>query len=614
MSVAALAALAADQSRFAGADAELAASLRAALKQVHDEAVASGRRAASALGDAVRAVRPTPELLVDGVDRETVWQQLQGRSRAVERHAAAATVWLAEQRDRLLEEEEEEEDDEELEGEELEEEELEELEEDDDVEDEEEEDDEDDDEDEDEEDESDDDEAPAPAKAKKARKAEPAGGVTEDDFFSLAAMEAFVKEDEDLIAAGPGDDAAGDGDDDESDDDESEEDEEEDDDGDEGEMYGQDAKYDDFFDEADDYSGAEEEEDEAAAAPSRHDARAEKELSHIEELERENLQPADEKAWELRGEVGAGERPRNSLLGVDASWDGRKGGGAPPLDAAFSAAVEAAIRERVREERWDDIVAREVLESAYAERGAKDRARAAADDDDGELGKKAAVGLGEEYERDYVARREAAEGGDAAPKAPPRDDALDALWAKLSRKLDGLSHFAPAPEVPALDVLGAAKKTHAAAVSFEEATPGAVAAADGAAPEEVHAKKRGRDGLLMAPEEATREEKKAKRSAKKKARNAKRKKLRSDARVVARVDPGMGNPYEKEKLRKALAGDGAPAAAVDARGGDYGKSSKFFEQLQRDVSAAVRGGRADYAAPEPPKRKRAKRADAAKLG
>ena len=122
MSVAALAALAADESRFAGADAELAASLRAALKQVHDEAVASGRRAASALGDAVRAVRPTPELLVDGVDRETVWQQLQGRSRAVERHAAAATVWLAEQRDRLLEEEEEEEDDEELEEEELEEE------------------------------------------------------------------------------------------------------------------------------------------------------------------------------------------------------------------------------------------------------------------------------------------------------------------------------------------------------------------------------------------------------------------------------------------------------------------------------------------------------------
>ena len=89
---------------------------------------------------------------------------------------------------------------------------MEEGEEDDEEEDEEEDDEEEDDEDEDEEDESDDDEAPAPAKAKKARKAEPAGGVTEDDFFSLAAMEAFVKEDEDLIAAGPGDDAAGDGD------------------------------------------------------------------------------------------------------------------------------------------------------------------------------------------------------------------------------------------------------------------------------------------------------------------------------------------------------------------------------------------------------------------
>ena len=82
-----------------------------------------------------------------------------------------------------------------------------------------------------------------------------------------------------------------------------------------------------------------------------------------------------------------------------------------------------------------------------------------------------------------------------------------------------------------------------------------------------------------------------------------------------RAKYAKGRNYDAvEKLRKALAGDGAPAAAVDARGGDYGKSSKFFEQLQRDVSAAVRGGRADYAAPEPPKRKRAKRADAAKLG
>ena len=47
--------------------------------------------------------------------------------------------------------------------------------------------------------------------------------------------------------------------------------------------------------------------------------------SAIEAAEQENLQKQSERQWELRGEVGAGERPRNSLLGVDAAWDGSRG-------------------------------------------------------------------------------------------------------------------------------------------------------------------------------------------------------------------------------------------------------------------------------------------------
>ena len=82
-----------------------------------------------------------------------------------------------------------------------------------------------------------------------------------------------------------------------------------------------DAEHDDFFDEGDGYSGAEEDDDEAAAPPppSGRDARAEKDPSRVEELERENLRPADAQAREPRGEVGAAERPRDSVLGVDAS-------------------------------------------------------------------------------------------------------------------------------------------------------------------------------------------------------------------------------------------------------------------------------------------------------
>ena len=75
-----------------------AKKLRAALKRVHDTAVTRARDAAATadarLGDRRRCVEPTPELLVAGVDVETIWQQLRHRDRAVDRHAVAAEAWL----------------------------------------------------------------------------------------------------------------------------------------------------------------------------------------------------------------------------------------------------------------------------------------------------------------------------------------------------------------------------------------------------------------------------------------------------------------------------------------------------------------------------------------
>ena len=93
--------------------------------------------------------------------------------------------------------------------------------------------------------------------------------------------------------------------------------------------------------------------------------------------------------------------------------------------------------------------------------------------------------------------------------------------------------------------------------------------------------------------------------------------LMADAKVVARVDPGLGNPYEKAKLRAQLEKPVGPEPDKDARGSAYGKSSKFFEQLQRDVHAAVHGSEKDVgAAPGGAKKKQKrapKKANAAKL-
>lgn len=56
--------------------------------------------------------------------------------------------------------------------------------------------------------------------------------------------------------------------------------------------------------------------------------------------------------------------------------------------------------------------------------------------------------------------------------------------------------------------------------------------------------------------------------------------------------------YEKAKLAEKLA---APATARVDESTKYGRSGKFFEQLQADVRKAVRGD--DDAAPPPKKRK-----------
>ena len=104
--------------------------------------------------------------------------------------------------------------------------------------------------------------------------------------------------------------------------------------------------------------------------------------------------------------------------------------------------------------------------------------------------------------------------------------------------------------------------------------------------------------------EATRDERKAQRLAKKKARNAKRKKLRADARIVQKVAPDLKNPYEAKRVVRRV-----QQASESSDQGKYGRSGKFFEQLQEEVRREVRGD----AAPAP-KKKRPARASAAKLG
>ena len=555
----------------AAPDAERAKQLREALKRAHDRALARSRAAAASaalLGDHRRGAQVSELVLGDA---ETVWQQLRLRGRDGDRHAVAAEHYLQRQAEAVEDESDggdEEEEEEAADDEAVDDAESEsasssasssEEEEENDAEEEEDEDEWADDVDE---DDDDDDEHEG-------------AGIEEDRFFSLAGMEEFVAEDEALIAAGPSpQNSDSDSDEDESD---------ESDDGwvgSEDEEWGRTAKYSDFFDDD---------------QPKKKKSINEKHRKDIEALEQDHIVDPSERPWELRGEVQGKDRPRNSLLGLDATWDGVSKD-PPPLDAAFGLKIEEVIKERVLASNFDDIVPQTVIEKAYAER----RSGKVEDQDDGALGEKSKLGLSEEYERDYVERQEAGEKSDK----PVRDEALDEKWRKLASRLDALSHFASPLERPALDEEVVAARTKASAVQLEEATPAAHTSEEGLAPEEVRAKKRGREELQRSQEEATRDERKAQRLAKKKARNAKRKKLRADARIVAKVAPDLKNPYEAKRVVRRV-----QQASESSDQGKYGRSGKFFEQLQEEVRREVRGD----AAPAP-KKKRPARASAAKLG
>mmetsp|Transcript_9292 Transcript_9292/g.32692 ORF Transcript_9292/g.32692 Transcript_9292/m.32692 type:complete len:549 (-) Transcript_9292:48-1694(-) len=365
------------------------AALRAHVKAVHDGAIvaSAGLKDSAGLEAASRPLRKGAVLFVDGADAETVWQQLQHRSRAVERWARAAELWLLEHGagalalpsdggdaaleneddasmddDEMGDDEGEEDDGGEDDGEEDDdgEEEGDEAEEVDAADDDEEEDDDED----------------------NVERGEP-GGVTENKFFSLQEMEDFIEEDEQILMTDP---PPRDDDDGEEDDDEEEEEDDE--------MIGDgNDKYSDFFnddgedDAADDDGMLSDEEaaleaaldgDVAARSQTKHERQVAATKSRAREIEAENVMGIQDKPWELRGEIGAKERPQNSLLGIDATWQGRTQT-APPLDAAFTAAVEAAIRERVKEARYDELVEASLVHKAL--KNPKAKANAAGDDD-----------------------------------------------------------------------------------------------------------------------------------------------------------------------------------------------------------------------------------------
>lgn len=71
--------------------------------------------------------------------------------------------------------------------------------------------------------------------------------------------------------------------------------------------------------------------------------------------------------------------------------------------------------------------------------------------------------------------------------------------------------------------------------------------------------------------------------------------LQAAEKIASRINPGLGNPYEKKKLMETLRSDKrvttGDQVAQDSKT-NYTSSTKFFKELQEEKDVAKGGGKA----------------------
>lgn len=275
----------------------------------------------------------------------------------------------------------------------------------------------------------------------------------------------------------------------------------------------------------------------------------------------------------------ATERPENSLL--EAIVDVDRARRPEPLEAPAetSLGLEEMIKKRILEERFDDVVPRltageEVLFNRR--KGGEELPEVSQE--------KSHEGLGQVYEKEYLRLAMGVSGDGESAEAKEKAE-MAALFRKICTKLDALSNFHFAPKAAAVDL---SVKPNVPAIAMEEVLPLAVSGAATAAPEEVHEKKKGREGVLRDAAELGQEDRKRLRAGKKAARRKARKQREAEERLVARLNPGLGNRYAREKMQAEIRGSGKVVqGAVVGKGKRNGgtSSGKFFQALQEEVAA-----------------------------
>jgi len=217
---------------------------------------------------------------------------------------------------------------------------------------------------------------------------------------------------------------------------------------------------------------------------------------------------------------------------------------------------------------------------------------------------KSKLGLGEVMEKEYLKETLGVEQPDQLSQQ--HREIFD-IFKSLCTKLDALSNFqyTPKPIIPDVNI-----KTNVPAIEMEEVTPASVSTATVLAPEEVYAKKKKE---FKSETELTQEERKAHRRETKTAKRKRQRQKESDMKAVEKLNPGLGNPYAKEKALKSLQQDRNIKMATTSNGESTTTSSKLFQKLQEEAQTKTKKGEESTKKGEKPSKKKQKKKNQFKL-
>ncbi|XP_072472744.1 U3 small nucleolar ribonucleoprotein protein MPP10 [Notamacropus eugenii] len=296
--------------------------------------------------------------------------------------------------------------------------------------------------------------------------------------------------------------------------------------------------------------------------------RQEKMAERIKSLEKELL---EQKPWQLQGEVTGQKRPENSLLEETLHFD-HAVRMAPVITEETTLKLEDIIKQRIKDQAWDDVVRKEKPKEEafeYKKRLTLDH-------------EKSKLSLAEIYEQEYLKLNQEKKEEEENPEHVEIQKMMDSLF----QQLDALSdfHFTPKPPVPEIKIV-----SNLPAITMEEVAPVHVSDAALLAPEEIKEKNKAGDIKTDAEKSVT--DKKRERRKKKHRKRMKLREKEKRQKLLAKRNPEQASKYTKAatsaQLKKLTKAGKASILKDEGKDKALKSSQAFFSQLQDQVRMQI---------------------------